>query len=171
MLCCRPFDVRRKRKIAAISKGLRRVSIPTCDVQLVGKVKARSEAAVVLGCGSQKGYKKVMALRDGTVLNIPESVVNHNKIAKRREEFAKKHCRWGTHYCTNSGCKVCMALIHIPATHTSHTHTHTHTCTHTHTHTHTHAHAHICRARAAQTHAHAHKCRACRSRTHTHAHT
>ena len=64
----RPFDVKRKMRIEEKSKGKQRVSVPTCLPELVGMAKVRSEAAVILGPGSSKGTRTLMALRDGAVL-------------------------------------------------------------------------------------------------------
>ena len=51
----RLFDVKRKKHIIAKSKGLKRVSVPTCVPELVGVRKVPSEAAVILGPGNHKG--------------------------------------------------------------------------------------------------------------------
>ena len=60
----RPFDLKRKMQIEVKSKDMQRVSVPTCLPELVGVVKVRSEAAVILGPGSLKGNHKLMECRD-----------------------------------------------------------------------------------------------------------
>ena len=60
----RPFDLKRKREIADKTKGMQRVSVPTCLPELVGVAKVRSEAAVVLGPDTHKGTKKLMEVTE-----------------------------------------------------------------------------------------------------------
>ena len=87
----------------------KRVSVPTCRPDLVGLATVRSEAAVILGPGSEKGSKQLMAVRDGAVFEVPQSVIDHSDVEKARKQFARKYSRWGTHYCS---CKVCVRIMH-----------------------------------------------------------
>ena len=115
----RAYDKKRKQRIASHAKGKKRVLIPTCtadDVLKGVKKGIRSETAVVLGPGSEKGQHQLMALKDGTMFSAPTSVVMYKDIAKQRMEFAVKHAQWGTHYCS---CKVTVHLtLVLTLTHT-----------------------------------------------------
>ena len=90
----RPFDLKRKKNIEEKSKGMQRVSVPTCAPEFVGVAKVRSEAAVILGPGTRKGTHKLMALRDGTTFECSQDVIEHNDHAKSRSKFARDHCNW-----------------------------------------------------------------------------
>ena len=87
----RPYDIKRKKRIEQQAKGKKRVTVPTCAPELVGTVKVRSEAAVVLDSGGRQGVTKLMALRDGAIFEAPKHVVEHNDAVKSKQEFTKKH--------------------------------------------------------------------------------
>ena len=55
----RPFDQKRKKRIAIQTKDLRRFSVPTCLPEYVGKKPCRSEAVVIIGPGTHKGTHKL----------------------------------------------------------------------------------------------------------------
>jgi hypothetical protein len=105
----RPFDLKRKMKIEAKSKGMQRVSVPTCSPELVGVAKVRSEAAVILGPGTHKGTHKLMALRDGATFDCSQEVIQHNDQEKDRYNFARDYSNWPT--TRSCSCQVSISFI------------------------------------------------------------
>ena len=96
-------------QIAAKSKGMKRVSVPTCSPEFVGVTKVRSEAAVIVGPGTLKGTHKLMALRDGATFECTQDVIEHNDHAKARSKFARDHSNWTAQ--RSCSCQVIVLFI------------------------------------------------------------
>lgn len=105
----RPYDLKRKNQIKAKSKGMQRVSVPTCTPELVGVAKVRSEAAVIVGAGDRKGTLKLMALRDGAEFECSQDVIDHNDHEKARSDFARQYSNWTSQ--RSCSCKVSVVFI------------------------------------------------------------